>query len=69
MDTEVERMVIVRVEPSHRLSELCGFPCFIEQRFKVKELLEKNIINADDIREMTRGKEICKKIPIVKEVK
>ncbi len=63
----MDRKIIVRIEPSSRLSELCGFPYFVERRFSVEEVTKQVIINADDISEMLRGKEICKKIPIVKD--
>jgi len=58
----LEQSVIVRIEPSRRLSELCGFPYFIEKRFLVKELLEKGVISEGDVKEMGQGKEIYKKI-------
>lgn len=56
--------VIVRIEPSSRLSELCGFPYFIERRFKASELLEYGVINKDDISKMATGAEISKRIPV-----
>ena len=59
--------VIIRFEPSFRLSELCGFPYFIERKSTVEELKEQGIINDDDIAEMAQGKEICKQIPILTE--
>lgn len=62
-----ERIVLVCIEPSKRLSEICGFPYFIERRFTVKELLREKIIDESDISEMEQGKEICKKVPIYKE--
>lgn len=65
MDTS-ERTVIMRLEPSPRLSELCGFPYFIERRFTLSELLEKGIIDKNDISEMATGREICKKIRVIK---
>ena len=61
-----EPMVIMSIEPSSRLSELCGFPYFIEKRFTVQELLEKGVIDENDIREMRQGKQICKKVPVIK---
>ena len=63
MDTS-ERIVIMRIEPSSELSELCGFPYFIERLFTVGELLKQKIINKDDISKMSSGIEICKKIPV-----
>jgi hypothetical protein len=56
--------VIVELEPSNRLSELCGFPYFIQRRFTLSELLEKNIINLQDIEQMEQGKEIHKKLRV-----
>ena len=56
--------VVIRVEPSKRLSELCGFPYFIERRFTVEELLEKNVINEDDVEQMRQGIEISKSIRV-----
>ena len=56
------RTVIMRIEPSKRLSELCGFPYFVERYFTIKELLEQGVITENDIREMERGKEIQKSI-------
>lgn len=62
-----EQTVVVRIEPSKRLSELCGFPYFVEKRFTVKELLEKGIIDENDLEEMRQGKEISKDIPVVRD--
>lgn len=59
-----KQTVIVSIEPSKRLSELCGFPYFIERRFTTKELLEKRVIDESDVREMRQGKQICKKVAI-----
>ena len=50
-----DRVVIVSIEPSKRLSEICGFPYFIERKFTVKELLEKKIINKKDLEKMEKG--------------
>jgi len=58
----LDQTVILRIEPSRRLSELCGSPYFIEKRFLVKELLEQGVISEGDVKEMRQGKEICKKI-------
>jgi len=62
-----KRTVIMCLEPSKRLSELVGFPYFIEKRSPVWELLNKGIINKDDIGEMEQGKQICKEIPMIKD--
>ncbi len=59
-----EQYVIIRVEPSKKLSALCGFPYLIEQRFTVEELLEKNVINEDDIEQMRQGIGIHKNIRV-----
>ena len=56
--------VVVTIEPSTRLSELCGFPYFIEKRFTTKELLEQGVIDENDVKEMKQGEEICKKLAI-----
>ena len=61
----MEQTVIVCLEPSKRLSELCGFPYFIEKSFPAKELLDKGIINEDDIAEMEQGRQIHKRIPVI----
>ena len=60
-----KRIVVMCIEPSKRLSELCGFPYYIEKRFTVKELLEQKVIDENDISEMKKGKQICKTIPII----
>ena len=62
--TDQEQTVIMRIEPSKRLSELCGFPYFIERRFTVKELLETKVIDEDDIKQMMQGTEICKSLRV-----
>ena len=64
---DTERVVIMLVEPSAMLSELCGFSYFIERRFTVKELLEKGIINENDIERMKQGEGIYKQVPVVKD--
>ena len=64
--SEKELFIIMRIEPSKRLSELCGFPHFIERRFSVKELLENGVIDEGDLANMKSGAEICKKIPVAK---
>ena len=61
-----KQTVIVCLEPSKRLSELCGFPYFIERRFTVKELLKKRVIDENDVREMSQGKQIRKKLRVTK---
>ena len=62
----MKKYVIMRIEPSKRLSELCGFPYFIERCFSVKELFDNKIINENDIKEMRNGNEICKSVPVLK---
>jgi hypothetical protein len=59
-----EQSVVIKVEPSRELSELCGFPHYIEKRFTVKELLAKNIIDQGDIDKMALGIEIQKSISV-----
>ena len=54
--------VIVAIEPSNELSEMIGFPYFIEKRFTIKELLDKNVIDDIDVSKMKQGVQICKKI-------
>jgi len=62
--TTREETIIMCVEPSKELSELCGFPYYIERRFTVKELLEQKIIDENDLSEMAKGKQISKSFPI-----
>lgn len=57
--------VIMIVEPSKRLSEILGFPYFIEKSFPVSEMLEKGVITLDELERMKQGEEICKKMNIV----
>jgi hypothetical protein len=59
--------VIVRLEPSRRLSEILGFPYYIERSFAVEELLKKGIIDEADVSRMEAGEEIKKQIPISEE--
>lgn len=59
-----KRTIIMCIEPSKGLSELCGFPYFVEKRFTAKELLAKGVIVEDDIREMEQGKQICKSLTV-----
>jgi DNA-binding Xre family transcriptional regulator len=61
--TEDNRTVIIRIEPSKRLSEIMGYPYFIERKFTVKELLEKKVITKKDLKRMERG-EIKKKVRV-----
>ena len=60
----MEQIAIVSIEPSTRLSELCGFPYFIERRFTIKELLEKGAIDEGDVKEMEQGNKIYKKLTV-----
>ena len=62
-----EQTVIMCLEPSKELSKLCGFPHFIERRFTADELVRQGIINENDIIKMRQGKEICKRVPLIKE--
>ena len=59
-----ETYVVVSIEPSKRLSELCGFPYFIERRFPLGELLDKGIVDEDDIDKMRGGQQIHKRIKV-----
>lgn len=59
-----KQFVRVRLEPSRRLSEIIGFPYYIERSFTVDELLEKGIIDETDISRMKAGEEIKKQIPV-----
>ena len=59
------KTVIMTIESSKRLSELCGFPYFIEKRVPTKELLNNAVITKEDIKEMSMGKQICKSIKVV----
>ncbi len=63
----MEDTVIMQIEPSKRLSEITGFPYFIERRFTVAELLKQKVINEDDMMGMRQGKEICKNIKVIGE--
>ena len=56
-----EKEIIIKIEVG---IELCGSPYFVEEKFSVKELMEKGIVNAEDVREMLQGKEIHKQIPV-----
>ncbi len=62
-----EQTVIVCLEPSKRLSKLCGFPYFIERRFATNELLKQGVIGKNDISEMRQGKQIRKRVSLVRE--
>ena len=63
-EQERAQYIIMRIEPSKRLSELCGFPYFVERRFTVEELLEQGVIDENDIEQMMQGTEIHKKIRV-----
>lgn len=63
------KKVRVKLEPSRRLSEIIGFPYYIERSFTVDELLEKGIIDQADITRMQAGEEIEKQIPVSTEEK
>ena len=62
-----EQTVIMCLEPSKKLSKLCGFPYFIERRFTVDELLKQGVIDKSDIGAMRQGKQILKSVPLIKE--
>lgn len=62
----MERKVILSIEPSKRLSEILGFPYFIDKKFTLGELLDKGIITEADIVNMEDGKQICKSVSIEK---
>ncbi|KKL27927.1 hypothetical protein LCGC14_2380260 [marine sediment metagenome] len=62
-----EEYLIMSVEPSKRLSELCGSPYLVEKRVAASELLKAGHINESDIAEMRTGKQICIQIPVVNE--
>ncbi len=57
-----DRRVVMRFEPSEKFSELCGFPYFIECQFTIKELIEQDVIDIDDAKQIMRGVEICKNL-------
>lgn len=61
----MDRTVVVRIEPSKRLSELCGFPYCIEKRVPLKELFDEKMIDKDDIKKMEQGNEIHKSWKVV----
>ena len=55
---DLERNVIMRIEPSQRLSELCGFPYFIEKTMPLKWFIENKYISNADVELMEQGIEI-----------
>jgi DNA-binding Xre family transcriptional regulator len=57
-----KQFVRVRIEPSRRLSEIIGFPYYIERHFTVNELRKKGIIDEADISRMKTGEEITKSV-------
>jgi len=59
-----KQTIVMTIEPSKRLSELCGFPYFIESRYSIKELQKQGVIDKNDIREMRLGKQISKTLPV-----
>lgn len=61
-----KRRIIVRMEPSKRLSALCGFPYFVEQSFTVNELLKNKVITQDDVLKMEVEGEIQKNLKKMK---
>ena len=58
--------IIVTVEPSRRLSELCGFPYYIEKRIPLSTLIKQGVVTDIDLKEMEQGKQLHKSIPIVR---
>jgi hypothetical protein len=56
--------IVMRIEPSKRLSELCRYPYFIEKKFKVEKLLKAGIITEGDIDRMKEGAKISAKIKV-----
>ena len=65
MDKQQNRQVVMRLEPSKELSEILGFPYFIEKKVPLQELLDNNIISHIDVDLMELGIEI----PVRMEVK
>ena len=62
----MKEVLIVKVEPSKRLSELAGFPLFIERRFPVGELLKDGVIDEDDFKRLQEGEEIQKSMKVAR---
>lgn len=62
----LDRIVVMMVEPSSRLSEIVGKPYLIEKRVTLRELLANGVITESDIRKMESGKTLKKLIPIKK---
>ena len=58
------KTVMMRIEPSKRLSGILGFPYFIEESIPLSKLLEDKITTSEDVAFLESGKEICKQIPI-----
>ena len=54
-----ERMVVMTIEPSKRLSEIIGFPYFIEKRVPLKDLC----LSGEEIKRMESGEQIFKALP------
>ena len=55
--------IIMRIEPSKRLSEILGFPYWIERSFPFETLA--NILTKDDLRRLEAGEEIEKMLPVI----
>jgi len=58
-------MVTVTIEPSSRLSEILGFPYYIDKKVSLQELVDQGVVTAEDIKGLEAGKTITKSIPVV----
>lgn len=60
----LQRNVVVTVEPSKRLSDLCGFPYYVEQVVNLEELYKQGIVTPEDIEKLETGEQLHKQIPL-----
>jgi len=63
-EMNLQRNVVVTVEPSKRLSDLCGFPYYVEQVVNLEELYKQGIVTPEDIEKLETGEQLHKQIPL-----
>ncbi len=54
------KIVTITIEPNTRLSEILGFPYYINKKVSLQELVDQGMITDEDVKEMEAGKTICK---------
>lgn len=54
----MEKMIIVRVEPSQEFSKILGYPYFVEKKVPLSDFL--SVLSKEELKALEDGKEIPK---------